>query len=238
MNFIEPNKDNFELTASVLIGTNSMTELAEKIQSALNDAGKNEYTVSFDRDTRLLTIVADDLFDLLVTTGSNAGLSVYSLIGFTADKTGLATYEADEAFGTEYKPQYALQDFKDADNSKEGIFSKINESASGVIEVVTFGSRQFYELNIKWITNRNMGKSNFLDNNQSAIEEARSFMDFCIEKNNLEFMRDLDNRSGFDKVLLETTRKSKQGTSYELTELLRDGLDGYFETGRLKFRRA
>ena len=239
MNFIEPNQANIELTGTLQIGTYSMSQLVIEVQRALNDAGENTYTVTFDRATRIMTIAADDDFNLLVTTGSNAGLSVWSLIGFTSDKTGSATYDSDEAFGSAYKPQYLLQSYKDVDNNVEGIRSSVNESASGVVEVVTFGNRSFYEMNIKWITDRVVSKSSFLENNQNALTEARSFLSFCITKQNLEFMKDETNRDTFDIVLLESTRASRQGTSYELRELLiGEGLDEYYETGVLKFRRV
>ena len=238
MNFIEPNQLNVELTAVLQIGTYSMSQLMTEVQRGLNDAGDNVYTVVFDRDTRIVTISADDDFNLLVTTGSNAGSSTYSLLGYTVNGTGLATYDGSEAMGAEYKPQYFLQDYKDVSNNVEGIKPSINESASGIIEVVTFGNRSFYEMNIKWITDRSLAKNSFLENNQTALEDIRSFLNFCIKKQNLEFMKDESDRATFDVVLLESTRKSKLGTSYELKELIGNGLDEYYETGMLKFRQV
>ena len=236
LNFLEPNELNSELTAILQIGTYSMSQLVTEVQRALNDAGDITYTVSFDRDTRLVTISADDDFNLLVTTGSNSGASAYSLLGFTVNKSGTDTYEGDEAFGSEYAPSYMLQSYKDADNNTDGIRASVNESASGVVEVVTFGNRAFYEMNVKWITDREIAKSSLFENNQNSLEDSRNFLDFCITKQNLEFMKDKDNRDVFNVVLLETTRKSRQGTSYELTEM--SSMDEWYETGLLKFRRV
>ena len=95
-----------------------------------------------------------------------------------------------------------------------------------------------YEAIICGITERSRTKEAFIDNNQSALSEIRSFLDFCITKQNIEFMPDSSNRSSFEILLLESTRKSKQGTSYELKELLGQGLDEYYESGSLKFRRV
>lgn len=238
MNFIEPNQLNIELTAELRIGTYSMSQLVTEVQRALNDAGDNVYTVVFDRDTRIVTISADDDFDLLVTTGANSGASTYSLLGYTSNKSGSDTYDADEAFGSSYEPQYFFQDYKDVDNNVDGIRASVNESASGVIEVVTFGRRSFYEFNIKWITDKAQSKSSPFDEDLNALQNSRDFLDFAITKQNLEFMKDKSDRNTFDVVLLESTRKSRQGTSYELRELLGQGLDEYYETGILKFRKV
>ena len=238
LNFLEPNKDNVELTAQLLVGTYSMSQLVIEIQRGLNDAGKNEYLVSFNRDTRIVTISADDDFDLLVTTGLNVGESAYSLIGFISDKTGQSTYDSDEAFGSEYLPQYQFQNYKSFANNSFGIKPSINESASGVIEVITYGKRSFMEANIKWITDRVRLKNSFIGNNQNALSEVRSFLDFCITKQNLEFMENSSDRNSFDIVLLESTPKGRDGTSYELKELISQNLDEYYETGVLKFRRV
>jgi hypothetical protein len=238
MNFIEPTQANVELTAQLLVGTYSMSQLAQEVQRGMNDIGDNVYTVSFDRDTRILTITGDAQFDLLVTSGSNIGKSIWSLIGFTTEKTGQLTYDGDIAFGNEYAPQYAFQDYKGFVNSVEGIKPSINESASGVIEVITFGTRSFMECNIKWITDRTRAKDSFIGSNQSALEEVRDFLDFGITKQNLEFMSDISDRSEFDIVLLESTRKSRNGTGYELKEMMKQNLDEYYETQMMKFRKV
>ena len=238
MNFIEPTQANVELTANFLVGTYSMSQLATEVQRGMNDIGDNTYTVSFDRDSRILTITGDAQFNLLVTTGSNIGKSIWSLIGFNTEKTGLLTYDGDLAFGNEYSPQHPFQDYKGFENSVEGIKPAINESASGVIEVITFGTRSFMECNIKWITNRTRVKDSFIGNNSTALEDIRDFLDFAITKQNLEFMASKSDRSNFDIVLLESTRKSRNGTGYELKEMMRQNLDEYYETQTMKFRKV
>jgi hypothetical protein len=234
LNFIEPTKDNIELASQLQIGTYSMTQLATEIQRGMNDVGENEYVVNFDRDTRILSITGDATFDLLVTTGSNSGASIFGLIGFTTDKIGLLTYDGDTSFGSEYTTSYPFQNYKDFINNVQGIRPSINESASGVIEVVTFGQRSFMECNIKWVTNRD----SFIGKGGTNLELTREFLDFAITKQNMEFMKDSSDRSTFDIVLLEKTRKSRDGTSYELNELIKQGLDEYYETGILTFRKV
>ena len=178
MNFKEPTQANVEITAQLLVGTYSMSQLATEIERGLNDIGDNTYTVTFDRDTRFLTIGADAEFELLVTTGANVGISVWGLIGFSLEK------------------------------------------------------------NIKWITNRVRSKDSFIGSNPNALEEVRAFLDFGITKQNMEFMENIADRNTFDIVLLESTRKSRNGTGYQLMEMMKSNLDEYYETQTLKFRKV
>lgn len=238
INFIEPNKDNIELTGTLRVGTYTVTDIGTEFQRALEDAGQNEYSVVVDRDTRVITVSADDDFDLLVTTGSNAGLSSYSLLGFTSDKTGSDSYVGDLGMGTEYLPQFKLQSYVDAINFIQGIEPSVNESASGVLEIVTFGKRAFYEFNIKYITDRTRVDGSHIENDPNALQSARDFLTFLIDKGPLEFMPDRSDRATFDKVILERTREDSKGTSFRLRELLNEDLEGYFETGTLRFRRV
>lgn len=236
MNILEPTQLNIELTATLQLGSYSMNQLVSEVSRALNDVGDNDYTVSLNRTTRKVTISANNNFNLLVTTGSNSGLSAYFLLGFTTNKIGASTYESDLPIGFSYRPQFYLQDYKDALNNIDGIQASVNESASGVVEVVTFGTRSFYEFNIKWISNNTRSGDSFLSNNQLALQEARDFMTFAITKQNIEFIKDEQDVNSYDVVLLESTPTSRQGTSFELREI--PSLDEYYETGKLKFRKV
>lgn len=238
LNFIEPgNPPGLELTAILNVGSRSMTNLMTEVGRALNNAGEEEYTVTFNRDTRIVTISATDTFELLVSSGSNIGSDPFALLGFTgADRTGASTYDGDTAIGTEYLIQFPLQGFKDFDNNKEGVQSSLNESAAGIIEVVTFGDKRLMEMELTFITDDFKAKGNIVDNNPTGIQDARDFLDFIITKSDLEFMPDRTDRAIFDTVLLERTRKSRQGTAYELNELLSQNIENHFTTGRLTFR--
>jgi len=228
-----------EVTAEVDVGSYSPEELMVALNTALNLAGDQEYTVSFDRVTRLVTISASGNFDLLISTGGSAGTSIYGVLGFTgADLTGSNSYTADSEMVTVYRPQFYLQEYTAFEDNVESVSASINESASGKIEVISFGQRQFSEFNIKFITDLERSKSNILDNNQNAVQEARDFLNFIIKKGNLEFMLDRDNPNDFDTVLLESTKASRSGTGFLLKELTNLSLSGYFETGRLKFRKV
>lgn len=240
LNFREPNQPPaLEITAGLLVGSYTLTDLATEVQRALNDNGQETYTVTIDRDTRICTIAASDTFELLVSTGSNIGLGPYSLLGFTgSDRTGSNSYSGDLPVGTEYIPQFLVQDFVDFADNLEGTQASVNESAEGIVEVVTFGDRRFTEFNITYITNRERDKDGPIRNNPQGIEEARSLMEFLIKKSEVELMYDRADRSDFTKVLLESTRQDRTGTAYQLRELINRGLEGYFETGRLRFRKV
>lgn len=240
LNFREPNQPPaLELTATLLIGSRSMTDLITEVQRALNDSGQNTYTVTLDRTTRLITIAADDTFELLISSGSNVGLSPFSLLGFTGglDLTGASTYEGSTAIGTSYVPQFLPQRFKDFDNSLEGVEASINEAASGVTETVTFGDRRFMEFNLKYITDQPKIKNNIIQNNPNAVQEFRDLIEFLIKKREAEFMKDKDVVGSFDKILLESTKKSNKGVGYELKEML-PNLKAHFESGTLRFRKV
>ena len=238
LNFVEPNIGPTELEAQLTAGARTMTDLMVEVERAMNDAGQETYTVTLDRTTRLVTISSTDTVELLVATGSN-GNSVFPLLGFTgADRTGASSYTGDTAIGTEYIPQFPLQDFVDFDNNLDNIQSSVQETASSVVEVITFGNRQFTEFNITFITDRFKTKGNIIQNNSSAVAEARAFMTFAITKQNIEFMKDKSNRGTFDTMLLERTPQARDGTAFLLRELVNRGFEDYFETGRIRFRKV
>ena len=91
-------------------------------------------------------------------------------------------------------------------------------------------------LNIRYIKNGQPCSDSIYGNDPNAITNIRNFLSFCIGKGRLEFMIDQENENVFDKVLLESTPESKDGVSYRLKEM--NGLQGFFETGKLKFRRV
>jgi hypothetical protein len=234
----EPTQAAVEITAELFPGSRTLTDLAEEVERSLNTAGQNIYTVTFDRDTRQYTISGDAVFDLLITSGLTANTSVFSLIGFTgADLTGLATYTGDPT-GSSYSPQFPPQKFKSFDDNEEGIGASVHESASGnVVESITFGTKRTAQMNLKYITDRFRSYGGPIANNQNAVQQARDALSFMIKKREFELMLNRDDTSVFNKVILQSTKKSKTGTAYELTELMRENLNEYYETGTLIFRK-
>ena len=222
-----------QLTASIQVGSYTLQEFTSAISNAINAAGTQEYTVSLDRSTRRFTISASSSFDLLVTTGTNAGLSAYSLMGYTLDASG-TSLEGDSESGSLFEPQNILQKFVDFQDNKRTTNSSIRQTATGLVEVVSYDVVEFMECNMIPITD--IAPQISIKDNVNAVSDFRDFMDYCITKSPIEFIPDLDAPSEFRKCLLESTRESSQGVNYKIKELFARKLFGYFESGTLTFR--
>ncbi len=234
---IDFNEGGSELTATLSIGVYTLTQFADELARALNEAGALTYTVSVNRTTRKLTIAAGSNFALLVSSGSHLGTTVFGIAGFTgSDRTGANSYVGNLAAGTEYSTQFILQSYVDPEDSQDNIYGTVNQAASGAIEVVTFGRLRFIEMNLKYATNVDHGSSNIIRSNATGISELRSLMQFLTTKAPFEFIPDEDAPNTFYSVLLESTADDSKGLKYKLKEQYSQGLPGYFETGVLKLR--
>lgn len=234
--YLNFNEGGSELTATLTVGDYTLTTLLSEVKSALDTVGANTYTVTADRDSRKITIASSGgTLNLLVTTGSASGTSAWSLLGFTSDKTGATSYESDSTSGSSYEPQFKLQSYVSKNIFKEKIRSTINESASGRVEVISFGTRSFYEFSIDYITNIVQPAVGPIISNESGVSAAESFMQNVIEKRQVEFHPDKSDTSTFDTLILETTPESGDGTSYRLKERFGD-LPFYYSTGILRWR--
>lgn len=237
-NKIDIDEGSGELTATLTIGTYSPEGLATEIKTQLDAVGTKEYTVTFNRTNRKYTIACDaGTFDILIDTGTSAGLSPYDLLGFTGtvDLTGLGTYTSDSASGYEYKPQFWLQDYTAPTEWTELIDPSINISSSNIVEVVSFGNAQFTEFTIQFITDLPMdGK--VIRNNPNGLSDANDFMQYITRKGKLDFMPDEGDVNTFYTVILDSTPESRNGTGYRLREETGRNLPNIYQTGRLKFR--
>lgn len=235
--YLDFNEGSGPLIAEVASGNYTMLEMADAVESAMNAAGTNNYTVTFNRDARTYTISSTSNFSLLVATGVHVGADLFPIIGFTVtDRSGAMTYTGNLQAGSEYIPQFPLQSYVDQEDFQKAVSASINKSASGLVEVVKFGTEKFFEFNIRFITNIDQGESGPIVTNLSGLDDARAFMRFCIQKTTLEFMPDNTVKADFFNVLLEKTEADSNGTGYKMKELYGKGLPGYFETGDLTFR--
>lgn len=224
-----------ELQASLELGSFTPTDMATNIQTAMNEVGSNSYVVTFNRDDRSFTIESTTgNFDLLVLTGTS-GSSIFSVIGFTgADRTGDDEYTGGES-GDFYEPQFILQDHIPTDNYQKLVSPAVNKSAEGMVEVIRFGTEKFLQLNIKYATNK-VSDGRIIKYNPEGVEDLVRFMQFIMQKKEIEYMPNINSRSTFQKVLLEQTQDEPKGTGFKLRELYDKGLPNYFETGPLVFR--
>lgn len=239
-NIIPLREGSTEIDVELRIGTYSLTKYKEEIQRALRQFGTQEYVVTLDRDTRFLTISAPLDFDLLFQTGQLSGLSNPELLGFAViDFTGENSYTSSFGSGKSYSPQFLLQNFRDFKDNLEGIQSTVNETASGIVETISFGNKRLMECEIKFITDNLVGSGlteGYIKNNPTGIEDANEFLREIIFKGDLEFIPDIDNPNEFTTCILEKTPESGQGTSYVLKEMLDIKLNDFYQTGKLTFR--
>jgi hypothetical protein len=232
--YISFDEGGGELTATLTMGSYTPTDIATEAQTALNAAGALTYTVTFNRSTRTFTIAATGTFSLLVSSGTS-GASAFSMFGFTGtDRTSAATYTGGVA-GSEYRPQFILQDHISTDNFQKLVSPKVNKAANGSVEVVRFGTEKFLQVNLKYITNKE-SDGRVIKYNASGVSDAQYFMRWITLKKEVEFMPSISDRSTYQSFILESTPDDKDGTGYKLKELYDKGLPNFFETGPLVFR--
>lgn len=237
-NKLDIDEGSGETPVTLAVGKYSPNGLMTEIASKLNAALDNTYAVTFNRSTRTVTISADADFDVLISSGSNSSLGVYTLLGLGAsDLTGLSSYTGLIAAGSEYRPQMRLQDYISTAHNKRAIDAAVNKSTSGEIEVVSFGEERFMRCNIMFATDIVQPEGSVIKNNQTGVQDLIDFMDSLVDKEKIDFVPDLLNPSTFETLLLESTPESDNGVGYELKEEYSRGLPGYFQTGLLTFRK-
>lgn len=227
-----------ELTAEVSVGSFSLTQMATEVQKALNNEGALTYTVTVNRTTRKLTIAASGTFSLLPVTGTLSTTSIFSLIGFTTDRTGGSSYLGNSAAGYAYVPQCLLQSYVPIEHWTGAALATVNKAASGRVEVIKFGNESFMQCNIQYINDYGQAVSGLLKANANGVSDTLQFLAFAITKGPIEFMPDIDNASNFYDIILESTPDDKDGVGFKLNELYDKGLPGWYETGVLKFRQV
>lgn len=235
--YLDFNEGSGEITVELDVDSYTLTDLLTEISTKMSAAGTQDYTASVDRSTRIVTISAASAFTLLGATGTNAGQACFSVIGFSAsDTASLTSHNGSSAAGTEFKPQFYLQRFIAPEDFKQSSFSKINKSANGTIEAVSFDEDQFYEFNIQLQTNQPQTGKHFMDNDPQGLENLRAFLDYAITKGEFEIMLNRDDPDTYDKVLLEKIKGSSTGTGYKILEMR--GLRKFYESGRITLRKV
>lgn len=235
--FLDFNEGSGELSAELSIGAYSMDEFATEVARALNDAGGNTYTVTVNRTSRVFTITSSSGVSLLVSSGSHNGTSAYGLIGFTgSDRTSATSHVGNASAGTEYATQFILQSYV-APGDQEGVaYGTVNKSASGQIEMVSYGSEQIVEFNLTFVNDYDNGVTQIVRTNLNGVSDLRELMRFLTGKKPFEFMPDENNPNNFYRLILESTPDDSKGLKFKLKELYSKNLPGYFETGVLKCR--
>lgn len=221
------------LSFNVQSGAYSFSSLALKIQEGLNSTGTQFYTVVADRPTRKYIISAPVAFDLLPSV---AVQSLFDVIGFTLDSTGLASHEGGIT-GTLFLPQFFLENYVPFDHYKKPVKGNVTESPSGITKSTSFGVNSFMTCDINYITDVPQLSGSPVEGNVNGIDNAIAFFDYLITKGELEFMFDRTDPNTFSRCLIEKTKSDKNGLGYRLKELYGKGLPNVFELKGLEFRR-
>lgn len=225
-----------EKIAEIPVGSYTLSKFLEVIVSSLNAESSLDWSYSLDRKTRIVTLTSSGTASLLFGTGSTFSSAPSELLGFPQiDILNATSFVGSFGSGSSFSPQFPLQDFKDKSENKKMINAVVSKSATGdSVSVQSFGTEQVYKMNIKYITNN--PTEGILRFNSQAVEQAKDFLNYVVEKHPIEFMKDETTPEVFDKVYLQTTPQSQDGTAYELTEYVDRSLPEFFETGLLTFK--
>lgn len=222
-------------------GPKCAKEIVEDVRKAfLSISGLSSYSVSYDDAICKFTLFrVGGTFDALFATGGSAGdgsNGVHSVLGFeSVDLTGITELTATNASGKKFTPQFYLQSFIDCDQNKQLRQSTKNESSSGdCCEILHCGIDQFFEFEIKAQTN--IRQTHRIVRSTNGYDQVREFLDWAICGKPVEFLPDCEDLDKIYKIKLDSTRTSRDGTGYELTEMTRTLGCGYYRTGNLKWR--
>jgi len=237
--YLDFDEGSGALVAEVVPGTYTLEDLADAVADALNLAGAFQYSASVNRATRILTITSTGATDFLAATGANVvlGASVFPTLGYAAtDVMNVTTYTASNGIGSVYLPQYKLQDYVSQEDSRKNRDATLSKSASGKVEMQSFGIDRFFEFSIKFATDIYQPAGGPIVNNSSGVANLRSFMQWLMDKNYVEFMPDKDQPSTYFRLVLDSAPGGSDGMGYKLQEQFARGLTGYWESGILTFR--
>lgn len=236
-NVLDFNEGSGELSITIPVGIYSPQEIALKLSALLTDAGTQVYSCTFNRSTRKITIASTSNFSILISSGTHSVTTLYETLGYTggSDLTGASSYLAPGQIGYEFIPQFYLLDYIPLEHNIKSIQASINETGSGKVEVVRYGTKRFMECSIELITNKPFKGSDFWTSSTTGLDDALSFMNYATQKSKVEFMPNKDAVNTYYTLILESTEADQTGIGFKLLEQLEYG-SGYYRTGKLVFR--
>lgn len=215
------------------------TELAQALQDAMNLAGNLIYSVAFNRVTNKITIAANGIFQLRISSGPHSGAGIFPILSFdqNSDLTGANNYTGSGSCGEAYFPQFFLLDYISTDHRQEAVEANVNVTASGEVEVVKYGTQKFMECSIEFINDYSWDSTSMIEENKTGVSDAIKFLQYIIKKDHVEFMPDRDDLLTYETLLIESTSENSKGIGYRLDEDLSMGA-GFYKTGKLVFRKV
>lgn len=236
-NYLDFNEGTGQISCVLRNGNYTFDTLADEIEYQMNQIGTQAYSVSVNRSTNKITISAASAWTLLAGTGTNAANGCYTALGYSLSDTSSSTsHVANNAIGLTYYPQYKLQDYVSAEDNQSLRNESVMVSASGKVEVISFGTDKMFEFNIKFATNIYQPSVGPIINNKTGVDDLRTFMVYCKNKYEIDFYPDKNDVTVYYRVVLESSPADSKGTGFKLEEQYTRGLVGYFESGLLKFR--
>jgi len=236
--FFDFDEGGSEINAELPPRIYAPEDLADELERVLNSAGENLYTVTFNRTNRRLTISSNGSdFNILASSGQNAGQGVYEVIGLpiSIDTTGATSYTT-APIGSVYVSQFPPQNYTAPEDFIDKVQAATSQSASGFVEVVEFGNVQFLAMELLFITNKDLKAGEVIRSNSTGLQDARDFLTFAIRKGPFEFMPDYLSPNTFYRVILESTEANQKGVGFRLREETDRNLPEVYRTGLLNFR--
>lgn len=234
---VDFDEGGLELKASMKVGDYSMSELATEMARAMTEAGTQNYTGTFNRSTRKITITATSSFKLRTNTGSRIGSSAWTVLGWTtaADTATATSQTSDATAGLEYETQYPVDKYTAEDDYIVKETGTVNVSATGVTQQISFADGSRISFNIRLITNT-IGLLNppFFDN-ASGVADFKTFIRAIMKKGKFEFMPDEASVNTFEVLILESTKEDRNALKFELKNMKTPDV---YESGELVCRKV
>lgn len=224
-----------ELTAVLTEGNYTATGFAAELKKQLElTDGANTYTVGIDRtvdsgaSNRLHVSTSGSFLSLLFYSGSNAGNSPASIMGYdVADYTGATSYSGSTNCGEILFPDFPTLDYLGPDNLIKNDGVK-NVSASGIKETLVFSQMKFFQGQWKYIAD--FGAS-------TQLTQWQNFLKYAIKQLKFEFTPSVyEETDTVYQCTLESTPEDGNGMGYRLQQMRGVGLYRFYDTGVMKFR--
>lgn len=230
-------EDGIEKVATLNVGYHLPSVLPNVLASALNIAGSQVYTVTFDRETRLLTISAENDFEIPLASMFEAESSCAEDIGFSqgTDLTGSNSYSGIAPACKEYAFQFPLQSYLPPEHNSEAIQAVKKKTVTGIVEAVSFGNLRKMEFEALYITDIVQDPKSIIRTNQDSTSQFLSFIEYATKLEKVEFMVDEKFPNDFRVFVLSSTEADQDGLGYKLIEEYDQGLPYYYRSGKLVF---
>lgn len=238
IDFIE-NGDSEARLATLNLKNYSPSGFALEVARALSEAGGQDYSVVFDRETRIATVTGSSkTFSLLANTGANRGQTALGLLGVSnaADLTGAMTYDADSAAGKMFLPQMWLQGYVPFENWIEHIGGSVVDLANGERVGTSFGRIRKMQCSMDLITDIALGVSKGIETQAGAVQSLRDFLTAITDLEKCEFMEDRENVATYVTCQLESGPGYNDGMGFKIVEKFQDKLPDFYQYGPAVFR--